>query len=151
MATRTQRQPFSPLGEFIAGKRFRFSGRDYHPGDIFPAKRLAVSDRKLLVLWEGRYITHKNDEVLGPEPDVQEELNEDPIEENLEEQGEELEETSEEENFGEMFTFDPEIHSIDNPERGQWFIKQGKETLYEISAKLGKKLRKAEEPVEVRV
>lgn len=139
MATK-MRQPFTPGGKFIVGRPFRFGGKDYKAGDEFPWRQLSCSVRKLRSLYEGRNLSN--------------------FYFNQEEAAEQLETV---ENTGgggrvdetptvaeQLAVFDPDIHEIVNPERGQWFIADGEGTkLARLTGREAKRLRKATGPEEI--
>lgn len=56
MSNRNNRRPFDIGKKFVAAKSFTFNGRRYGKGDDFPWRRIACARRKLLQLYEGRYI-----------------------------------------------------------------------------------------------
>lgn len=58
---KTQRQPFTPRGPFIVARPFRWEGRDYKPGEDFEAKRMAVNQRRLQLLYDAKNIDVKGD------------------------------------------------------------------------------------------
>lgn len=56
MPNRNNRHPFDIGKKFEAAKSFTFNGRRYSRGDAFPWRRIACSRRKLLQLYEGRFV-----------------------------------------------------------------------------------------------
>lgn len=161
MTTRQSRQPFLPQGEFVAGKAFRFGGKTFNVGDSFPWRKMSCSARRLRQLYESRLIEVSG--YMADEPLEEEDLVEDQDEGQGTEEGDDLDETQGEETEGQedsddeegnsdepsSFTFDPDIHEIDNPERGVWVILHEGEVVKTIDRDLAKKLKKATEPVEI--
>lgn len=164
---RQQRQPFSPTGEYVARRDFRFAGKAYKAGQPFPWRKLSCSTRRLVQLWEGRFI-----EIAGTplpfgevdEREVETQVEEQGVEDNESEtESEETEEPEEEASeddesededsegveLSDTFTFDPEIHRVVKSKKKGLVIKQGKKVLLSIDKKLAKKLRDADEPVEI--
>ena len=159
-----QRQPFSPSGEFVAAKEFRFAGKTYAVGDSFPWRKLSCSMRRLIQLYEGRYIDvagqEVEEEIIEEEEGLENETEantpeseEDESEEDEPEEDESEEDESEEDEpeEGTVFTFDPEIHEIVSPARGEYEIRLDGETLYTVDKKLAKKLKKVTKPTEIRI
>lgn len=66
---KNQRQPFTPRGPFIVARPFRWEGRDYKPGEDFEAKRMAVNQRRLQLLYDAKSIDVKGD-YLPQQPDA---------------------------------------------------------------------------------
>lgn len=129
--SKKMRQPFSPGGKFVASKDFRFNDHRFARGDEFPWRRLACSVRKLRQMYEGRFLN--NDYVDVAEIDETGELPE--IETSVPVE----EETTE----GPLEVFDPDIHLIINPERGEWYITDAEDNrLLRLNAKEAKRLRK---------
>lgn len=87
----TERLAFSPSGEFVARREFRFAGRDFPVGADFLWRRMACSPRKLRALYESGYLMYKTEK----EPEL-EELTDDPTTEVIEETTESLEGTPDE-------------------------------------------------------
>lgn len=67
---KTQRQPFTPRGPFVVARPFRWEGRDYTPGEDFEARRMAVNQRRLRLLYDAKNIDVKGD-YLPPEPEAE--------------------------------------------------------------------------------
>ncbi len=152
--TKQQRQPFSPSGEFVAGKEFRFGGKTYSVGDSFPWRKLSCSMRRLIQLYEGRYInvvgSIEEEDIIEEEEGLENETEANPPE--SEEDESEEDESEEDESEGETFTFDPEVHEIVTPSRGEYEIRLiDGETLYSVDKKLAKKLKKVSKPTEIRI
>lgn len=158
--TTQDRLPFSPTGEYVARKSFRFAGRDFTPGDDFPWRQLACSARRLRQLYEGRFIVMASDEEEATSsapasppsdpvvPEVTEETTgaEDDEESEEDDDSEEEEESEEEEGF----VFDPEIHKVENPNRGEWVITRGGKTVLTVTRKEARRLSKKVKPTAVR-
>lgn len=147
MAT-TMRQPFNPRGEYVARRGFKCNGHSFNPGDDFPWKRLAIDIRKLHRLWEHLYIEVKGGDIsLTEEPEVEESEVEESSEEETEEEETEEEETDDDE--GQDFIFDPEVHTLDHPETGQWLILKAGEVVLRVERKEWKRLEKKTKPTRV--
>ena len=58
---KTKRQPFTPRGPFVVARPFRWEGRDYKPGEDFEARRMAVNQRRLQLLYDAKNIDVKGD------------------------------------------------------------------------------------------
>ena len=71
---KNERPPFSPSGDFIVGREFRFAGRDFRPGEKFPQRRLACSPRRLRQLYDGRYLNSP----VPVEESIEEQIEEEP-------------------------------------------------------------------------
>ena len=112
--TQETRQPFTPTGKFIARREFRFGGRTYRPGELFPWHQLGCSQRKLMSLYSGRYINAQSLKLV-PETAVTSH-----VEENGEENQRSMDDDSMHQEEG--FIFHPTIHAIVNPNRGEWYI-----------------------------
>jgi len=124
------RQPFTPGGKFVVSKPFRFAGKDYKAGDEFPWRQLSCSVRKLRQLYEGRNLNNNflTEEELVVSTGGGGGVDETPC----------------------LATFDPEIHDIINPEKGEWYIVDEDGTrILRVLPKEAKRLRKAVEPVEI--
>lgn len=135
--TTDSRPPFSPTGEYIARKNFRFAGRDFKPGDTFPWRQLACDTRKLRQLYEGRFVTtvfedEESISVVSPPLPPDFEISEETEEEQVED-----------------LTFDPEIHRVDNPKRGRWVITRGGKILLRVTRKEARRLVKKVNPTAV--
>ena len=141
------RQPFKPRGKFVASKTFRFHGKSYAKGDEFPWRTISCSVRKLRTLYEGRLISYAPEEEL----DALDETIETPEPEIVEPEVDETEEDDEgEEDGDEVDTYDPEIHEIINPERGEWYLADAEgNRLLKLKAKEAKRLRKKQQPEEI--
>jgi len=126
---REERQPFG-YGEYTVWKKFRFSGRDFTPGSDFPWRQIGCSKRKLLQLYEQRYVEPKGQAIPA-------DYEETPVTAKTEEP--------------EAFVFDPDVHTIDNPERGEWYIMRGKKALLQITLKEARRLEKRVTADEVRI
>jgi len=127
------RQPFTPGGKFVVSKAFRFAGRPYKEGDEFPWRQLSCSVRKLRQLYEGRFLNNtytKLEDLV--EPEVAPTLEEPTV--------------NEPKKFDE-FLYDPDVHEIINPNRGEWYIADAEgDRLLRIQANEAKRLRKSLEP-----
>lgn len=88
---RQQRQPFSPTGDYVTIRDFRFAGRHYSRGSLFPWRKLSCSTRKLLQLWEGRFINLVDGDL--PE-EVSEDATEEEVVNEVETEGDKSEETT---------------------------------------------------------
>lgn len=129
------RRPFTPGGKFVASKDFRFGGRRYAKGDEFPWRQLSCSVRRLRLLYEGRLVNNEY---------IDEEELADVAEETIEEldTDEELDETEEEPVKSGDLIFDPEIHTVENPGRGEWYMVKDGVRIVELTAKEAKRLQK---------
>jgi hypothetical protein len=140
---RVIRQPFKPGGKFLASKNFKFNGVKYPKGKEFPWRTICCSVRKLRQLYEGRFI--KN-EFVDEEEETPIECT--PVIDDLDEDTSEViteeEEPSEDEPTDDepITVYDPEIHEIVNPERGEWYIDLDGIHLVRLKAKEAKRLRK---------
>lgn len=56
------RVPFQAKGDYVCTKNFRFVGRDFTAGQEFPWRQMSCSVRKLLRLYEGRFINVAGDQ-----------------------------------------------------------------------------------------
>lgn len=141
------RQSFTPGGKFIVSRTFRFHGKVYKKGDEFPWRQLSCSVRKLRTLYEGRRLNNVYvDEKITPEQEtVVEPITMVEDEEIVEEV---VEETPNDE-VDQLTVFDPEIHEIINPDRGEWYIVLGDERLTRLTAKEAKRLRKRLVPTDI--
>ena len=124
---REERQPFG-YGEYTVRKPFRGWGMSFAPGSDFPWRRLACSKKKLLQLYEQRYIEPKGEEIPA-------DFKETPVE---------AETTSAD------FVFDPDVHTLSNPERGEWYIMKGSKALLRVTLKEARRLEKRVNSTEVR-
>lgn len=96
------RLPFASRGQFVVSKRIRFGSRTWEVGEDFPHMKLAVDQRRLRVLYEGKFLTMKGDEA---QPDEPEEI-QTPAEELVAGEGE--------------FIYDPELHSVEHEDNEYW-------------------------------
>lgn len=110
------RLPFSLKGDFITSKPMKFGGKTYKVGEDFPHTRLAISDRRVRTLYEGKFLAMKGDE----QPDEPEEVTE-----LVAGEGE--------------FIFDPEIHTMEH-ENSEYWIADEDGDLLRVRAPMGKKL-----------
>ena len=94
------RLPFSPKGPFIAIKRMKANGRLWEVGDEVNPKHLSVDDRRLRLLYEGKFINMKGDDAQPDEPEK------DPVKEPVAGDGE--------------FLYDPELHQIEKEGTEYW-------------------------------
>lgn len=144
--SKLMRQPFTPGGKFIASRDFRFHGRPYTTGDEFPWRTIGCSVRKLRQLYEGRflnnrYVDESEVEKTGTMPEI--EAAPTVVEETTVESNEESDE---------LTVYDPEIHEIINPDRGEWYLADADgNRLLKLDAKEAKRLRKKQEPEEIRL
>lgn len=165
------RGAFTRTGGYVARKAFRFSGRDFTPGDPFPWRMIGCSTRRLRQLYAQRFIDPAGDELpeeeVSPETtaeetsaaadettdtEEEEESEEDEdSDESDDEDSEDDEGTSDEEEPIVEFTFDPAIHEVVNPKRGKWYITMDGEVIETIYRQLGLKLKEATEPVKLKV
>jgi hypothetical protein len=129
---REERQPFS-YGEYTVRKPFRGWGRDWVPGSDFPWRQLTCTKKKLRQLYDHRKIEPKGEPIPA-------DFTEAPVAS--------VEET--EEATSEAFVFDPDVHTIDNPERGEWYIKKGSKVLLRVTLKEARRLEKRVTSSEVR-
>lgn len=112
------RLPFTPKGEFVVTKRMRFGSKTWEIGEDFPVRKLVVDQRRLRVLYDGKFITMKGDN----EPDEPEEIQD---EELVAGEGE--------------FLFDPEIHTVEHEDNEYWIADEDGD-LVRVRAPMGKKL-----------
>ena len=54
MKKQTKRREFRPDAQLVARKRLTLGGRTLEPGELLPQD--AVTPRRALVLWEGRFV-----------------------------------------------------------------------------------------------
>ena len=140
------RQPFTPGGRFVASKAFRFHGRSYAKGDEFPWRQLSCSVLRLRKLYEGRflnneYVDESEVDKTGTMPEI--EAAPTVVEETTVESDEESDE---------LTVYDPEIHEIVNPDRGEWYLADAEGIyLLKLDAKEAKRLRKKHEPEKIRL
>jgi hypothetical protein len=170
--SKMMRQPFTPGGKFIASKNFRFHGRDYARGDEFPWRRLSCSIRKLRQLYEGRYLNNEyvdEEEIVGTEEELMtdlsgavDELDEDSPDEDETDEDESDEDDSDEDELDEdetdedeseedeeLTVYDPEVHEIVNPVKGEWYLDKDGVHLMRLYAKEAKRLMKKLEPEDI--
>ncbi|MHA1859161.1 MAG: hypothetical protein ACTSUU_06920 [Candidatus Thorarchaeota archaeon] len=142
--SKLMRQPFTPGGKFVTSKAFRFHGKSYTKGDEFPWRQLSCSVLKLRRLYEGRflnneYVNESEVEETGTMPEVE-------AAPSVEE------ETTLEDADEELTVYDPEIHEIINPDRGEWYLADAEgNRLLKLGAKEAKRLRKKHEPEEIQL
>jgi hypothetical protein len=71
---KTKRQPFTPRGPFVVARPFRWEGRDYKPGEDFEARRMAVNQRRLQLLYDAKSIDVKGDYLPTGDADAETDL-----------------------------------------------------------------------------
>ena len=121
---------FNPKASFTVMKDFHFNGQRYAKGDPFDPRKNCCSIRRLRQLFEVR--------MIGSEvPDLQ--------------PANDPKDTSPVIPQDSGFIYDPEIHEIDNPDRGIWLMMRDGETVCRVSAKEGKRLRGLANPSEVKL
>lgn len=118
MARTSDRLPFTSRGKFTVTKRMRFGSKTWEIGEDFPINKLAINQRRLRVLYDGKFITMKGDD----QPD---EPNEEEVTELVAGEGE--------------FIFDPEIHTMEH-ENSEYWIADEDGDLLRVRAPIGKKL-----------
>lgn len=60
MSATLRRSPFTVGAEFVVRRAFHFGGKPYAIGASFHWRRESCSERKLRLLWEGRFIEAKS-------------------------------------------------------------------------------------------
>lgn len=134
------RTPFSSTGEYVAIRNFVFHGHKFAPGDVFNWKQLSCSVQQLHRLYRAMLINVKDDDFV-PEVEEPKEVEEPEVEEEVDE--------VEDEETTDKVIFDPAVHIIDNPARGEWYIMKGAEKILRVTAKEAKRLEKKKKPAEV--
>ncbi len=145
------RQPFTPGGKFVASKAFRFAGKAYNAGDEFPWRQLSCSVRRLRSLYEGRYLNNVYlTEAKAYDPDA-EDTSPDAEDTSTDEAGgQDTEESSDEEvEVTSELVYDPDVHEIVNPARGEWYMDKDGEHLLRLTADEAKRLRRSRNSVDI--
>jgi hypothetical protein len=138
---------FDPHGKYTVSKEFKLNGRNFTPGASFPWRQLSISQRRARQLYEDNKISMSGRGIVPPPPiKTQDGVDptrpwEGPIGGN---------EIKDPEISRPEFIFDPEIHTIDNPERGIWLIMKGDQTMLRVSRREAKRLEKRSNPDPVR-
>jgi len=170
------RPSFTRTGEYQVRKKFRFAGKDYEPGDLFPWRKICCSTRRLRQLYEQRIIdpagedlpieeetpettadetsVEAADDATTDEEEEDDEESTDDEDSDDDSEDDDSEDDSDDETSDEEiieFVFDPSIHEVVNPKRGKWYITKDGEVLESIYRKLGLDLQKATEPVKLKV
>lgn len=128
---KTKRQPFTPRGPFVVARPFRWEGRDYVPGEDFEARRMAVNQRRLQLLYDAKSIDVRGDYVPNDAADTAPVAPIDPPTTDLV-AGE-----------GE-FLFDTAIHAVEKHEKEDWIATEDA-YLVHISPKAAARLKKLTE------
>lgn len=134
-----ERHPFNTGDKFFAARAFKFHGRNYAVGDVFPWRKLSCSLRKLRTLHDGKFIDCGERGYSDPVKEeaaakVADAPNAPPVDDDTGDEG-----------SPSPLEFDPEVHEIDNETRGEWYITKDGERIARLRPVVAKKLRKATE------
>jgi hypothetical protein len=58
-ASAVLRERIHSKGVFVCRKAFKDQGHSFEPGDNYPWRQLSISERRVLQMWDGRWITTK--------------------------------------------------------------------------------------------
>jgi len=153
--SRSIRQPFSVKGEYVALRDFKIHGQKISQGDVFPWNELSISTHQLKRLYDSHLINIKSEDVVEDVEvdeetvDETEEVEDDETEE-VEDEIEDDESEDDETEESDSLIFDPDVHRIDSPSRGEWFIYKGAEVVCRIERKEAKRLEKKTKRTEVK-
>jgi hypothetical protein len=143
---RFERQPFTPKGDFVVRREFRFSGRDFRPGDDFLHRQMAISERQLRVLYDSGKIVYRGDE--GKAEEIK--TTEAPTTESPTTVADAVSAASGEIVASNVFLFDPDKHLIEKSGRSKWHVEDlDGQILAHLTKEQATELKKATEPVEV--